>query len=69
MSDKDNAVILKEWAYIAIAKHSRKILKYEAGVLQDKDPEELHQMRVGMRRLRSAIAGFAVAIDLPKTVT
>ena len=68
MSDKDNAVILKEWAYIAIAKHSRKILKYEAGVLQDKDPEELHQMRVGMRRLRSAIAGFAVAIDLPKTV-
>ena len=68
MSDKDNAVILKEWAYIAIAKHSRKILKCEAGVLQDKDPEELHQMRVGMRRLRSAIAGFAVAIDLPKTV-
>lgn len=68
MSDKDNAVILKEWAYIAIAKHSRKILKYEAGVLQDKNPEELHQMRVGMRRLRSAISGFAVAIDLPKTV-
>ena len=68
MSDKDNAVVLKEWANIAIAKHSRKILKYEAGVLQDKDPEELHQMRVGMRRLRSAIAGFAVAIDLPKTV-
>ena len=68
MSDKDNAVVLKEWANIAIAKHSRKILKYEAGVLQDKDPEELHQMRVGMRRLRSAIAGFAVAINLPKTV-
>ncbi len=68
MTDKDNAVILKEWANIAIAKHSRKLLKYEAGVLKDKDPEDLHQMRVGMRRLRSAIAGFAVAIDLPKTV-
>lgn len=68
MSDKDNAVTLKEWANIAIAKHTRKILKYEAGVLKDKDPEDLHQMRVGMRRLRSPIAGFAVALDLPKTV-
>ena len=69
MSDKDHAVTLKEWAKIAIAKHSRKMLKYEAEVLKDKDPEDLHQMRVGMRRLRSAIAGFAIALDLPQTVT
>ncbi len=69
MSDKNNAVTLKEWANIAIAKHTRKTFKYEAGVLKDKDPEDLHQMRVGMRRLRSAISGFAVALDLPKTVT
>ncbi|HEY9767652.1 MAG TPA: CHAD domain-containing protein [Coleofasciculaceae cyanobacterium] len=69
MSDKNNAVTLKEWANIAIAKHTRKTFKYEAGVLQDQDPEDLHQMRVGMRRLRSAISGFAVALDLPKTVT
>ena len=68
MSEKKNAVTLKEWANIAIAKHTRKIFKYEADVLKDKNPEDLHQMRVGMRRLRSAIAGFAVAIDLPKTV-
>ena len=68
MSDKDNAVTLKEWANIAIAKHTRKIFKYEAGVLQDKDPEDLHQMRVGMRRLRSAIAGFAIALDLTQSV-
>lgn len=66
--DKYNAVILKEWANIAIAKHTRKMLKYEFGVLQDKDPEHLHQMRVGMRRLRSAISSFAIALDLPPSV-
>ena len=69
MNDKDNPVTLKEWAYIAIAKHTRKMLKYESKVIKDKDPENLHQMRVGMRRLRSAIAGLALAIDLPKTIT
>lgn len=68
MSSKDRAVTLEEWAYIAIAKHTRKMLKYESRVPKDKNPEDLHQMRVGMRRLRSAIAGFAVALDLPKTV-
>ncbi|MEM9274229.1 MAG: CHAD domain-containing protein [Cyanobacteria bacterium P01_F01_bin.143] len=60
---------LKEWSKIAIAKHSRKILKYEAEVLKDQDPENLHQMRVGMRRLRSAISGFAIALDLPESVS
>ncbi|MEC4803768.1 MAG: CHAD domain-containing protein [Jaaginema sp. PMC 1079.18] len=55
-----------DWAYLAINRHYHKMLKHEAGVLQDRDPEELHQMRVGMRRLRTAIAGFAPAIRLPK---
>ncbi len=55
-----------DWAYLAIAKHFRKMSKYEAGVLADKNPEKLHKMRIGMRRLRSAISGFAPAIDLPK---
>ncbi len=55
-----------DWAYLAIAKHFRKMSKHEAGVLADKDPEELHEMRIGMRRLRSAVSGFAPAIDLPK---
>ncbi|MGL5033732.1 MAG: CHAD domain-containing protein, partial [Microcystaceae cyanobacterium] len=57
-----------DWAVVAIRRHSRKILKHEAKVLLDQDPEELHQMRVGMRRLRSGIAGFELAIRLPKTV-
>ena len=55
-----------DWATIAIAKHVNKFLKHEKEVLKDKDPEELHQMRVGMRRLRSAIVGFSPALNLPK---
>lgn len=58
-----------DWAAIAIAKHARKIFKSEADVLKDKDPEDLHQMRVGMRRLRTAVVGFERAIELPNTVT
>ncbi|MEM7591317.1 MAG: CHAD domain-containing protein [Cyanobacteria bacterium P01_A01_bin.83] len=65
MSQKHQAVTLIEWANIALAKHSRKIFKYEARVVEDKDPEDLHQMRVGIRRLRSALIGFSVALDLP----
>ena len=57
------------WAYIAIAKHYHKSIKYEEKVLKDRNSEHLHQMRVGMRRLRSAIYGFAPALDLPDTVT
>lgn len=58
-----------DWAAIAIAKHARKIFKCEADVLKDKDPEDLHQMRVGMRRLRTAVVGFNRAINLPSTVS
>jgi CHAD domain-containing protein len=54
-----------EWAVVAIAKHARKVFKCEVDVLKDKDPEDLHQMRVGMRRLRTAVVGFDRAIDLP----
>ncbi|MGK7960261.1 CHAD domain-containing protein [Crocosphaera sp.] len=55
-----------DWAYIAVAKHYNKFLFHENGVLEDKDPEELHQMRVGMRRLRSTIYGFSAALNLPE---
>lgn len=57
-----------EWAIAAISRHSDKFLAHEAGVLADEDPEALHQMRVGMRRLRSAMKGFASAIVLPEGV-
>lgn len=54
------------WAYLAIKKHFHKTIKHETDVLEDKDPEALHQMRVGMRRLRTAVTGFAPALLLPK---
>ncbi len=39
----------------------------EQGVLEGRDPEYLHQMRVALRRLRSAFSVFAAV--LPKTAT
>jgi CHAD domain-containing protein len=56
-----------DWAYLAIKKHFKHTIKYETDVLKDTDPEALHQMRVGMRRLRTAIHGFAPALALPKS--
>ncbi|NES87584.1 MAG: CHAD domain-containing protein [Moorea sp. SIO2B7] len=66
ISQQNQGKTFGDWAYLAIEKHFNKIIKHEVEVLKDKDTEELHQMRVGMRRLRSAIAGFAPALDLPK---
>nr|WP_152983595.1 CHAD domain-containing protein [Lyngbya aestuarii] len=57
---------LGDWAALGIQQHLEKVLKHEPEVLADKDPEELHQMRVGMRRLRSAITGFAPVLELPE---
>ncbi|CAN5914786.1 hypothetical protein BH11PSE13_BH11PSE13_45030 [soil metagenome] len=37
----------------------------EAGVMRGTDPESVHQMRVGVRRLRSALRLFSSAIPLP----
>lgn len=55
------------WAVQAIQKHLEKVISHESEVLKDHDPEELHQMRVGMRRLRSAILGFAPVLKLPES--
>lgn len=62
------AKTLADWAYLAIAKHFNKILNHEVDVVKDKEPEDLHQMRVGMRRLRSALVGFAPALNLPEEI-
>ncbi|MEQ8958399.1 MAG: CHAD domain-containing protein [Coleofasciculus sp. C2-GNP5-27] len=57
------------WAYLAIEKHFQRTIRHETDVLQDKDPEALHQMRVGMRRLRTVVTGFAPALVLPKAAS
>lgn len=57
---------LGEYAYAILAKQYHRLVKQEKGVLQDKDPECLHQMRVATRRLRTALQVFGAAIKLPK---
>lgn len=59
---------LGDYAYRAIQKHFKKTLKWEKTVKKDEDPEALHQMRVGIRRLRSAVNSFEFVVDLPKAV-
>lgn len=50
----------------AIAKYLKQATSYEMAVLADTDPEALHQMRVGLRRLRTALQVFEAGIVLPK---
>ncbi|MDJ0797679.1 MAG: CHAD domain-containing protein [Calothrix sp. MO_167.B12] len=69
VSTEQEIRILGEYASWAIKKHLKKTLKWEEQVKQDKDPEALHQMRVGMRRLRTAISRFDAFINLPKSAS
>ncbi len=64
-SESSQKKALGDWAYLGIEKYFQKTIEYEEKVLADQDPEDLHQMRVGMRRLRSAVTGFAPALHLP----
>ncbi|MBD2566457.1 CHAD domain-containing protein [Anabaena lutea] len=60
---------LEDFAYQAIDKHFKKTVKWEKSVKKDEDPEALHQMRVGMRRLRTAVSRFGLSLNLPKSVS
>jgi CHAD domain-containing protein len=66
LDTKTTIKTLGEYAYQAIQKHFHKTLKWEKTVKKDEEPEALHQMRVGMRRLRTAVSRFDLALDLPK---
>ena len=46
----------------------RRLGKLQGEVVADRDPEPLHQLRVSLRRLRTALAQFAPALDLPDSV-
>ncbi|WP_448527179.1 CHAD domain-containing protein [Parathermosynechococcus lividus] len=60
---------LGQVAYEAFEKYYRKISKHEPGVLRDRDPEAIHQMRVGLRRLRTALEVFSQTVRFPKGVS
>lgn len=49
-----------------IGKQFNHIVKQKSQVLADKDPEPLHQMRVGLRRLRSVLHSSTDVVNLPK---
>ena len=65
----NRSIALGEYAHQIIRYNLQKIVDQEEAVLNDKDPESLHQMRVGMRRLRTAVQVFSAAIVLPKAVS
>lgn len=60
---------LGDYAYQAIQKHFNKNLKWEKTLKNDEHPEALHQMRVGIRRLRTIVSQFGFVVDLPSFVT
>ena len=57
---------LGEYAYAIVAEQYQHVVRQEEKVLADKSPEPVHQMRVGTRRLRTALQVFGRSITLPK---
>jgi CHAD domain-containing protein len=55
-----------DYAHILIGKQYHHMVQQEPGVLADNDPEYLHQMRVGSRRLSTALRVFRDLVELPK---
>lgn len=66
MATAPQTTTLGKLAHGAIAKYLKQIAAYKKPVLADNDPENLHQMRVGLRRLRTAVQVFDPGLDLPK---
>ncbi|HLO84724.1 MAG TPA: CHAD domain-containing protein [Nostocaceae cyanobacterium] len=69
LAAKTTLKTLGDCAYQAIEKHFQKTIKWEKSVKKDEDPEALHQMRVGMRRLRTAVSRFSGSLYLPKSAS
>lgn len=56
-------------AYQLIRQQYDRMIQQEPGVLADKDPECLHQMRVGSRRLCTALQVFGKMVKMPKAAS
>jgi CHAD domain-containing protein len=57
------------YALELIQRQVRRLGKLQGEVLADRDPESLHQLRVSLRRLRTALTQFGPALVLPESVT
>jgi CHAD domain-containing protein len=62
----ERSLTLGKFAHQIIEQQYQRIVKQDRKVLADKDPEHVHQMRVGIRRLRTALEVFGQAVDLPE---
>jgi CHAD domain-containing protein len=60
------SLTIGEFAHTVIDKQYQHMVTQERGVIADRDPEYLHQMRVGSRRLSTALQVFSHAVALPK---
>ncbi|MCT0198325.1 CHAD domain-containing protein [Synechococcus sp. CS-1325] len=58
-----------DYARELIHRQTRRLGKLQAEVLADRDPEALHQLRVSLRRLRTALSQFAAALVIPDAIT
>ncbi|MGB3650158.1 MAG: CHAD domain-containing protein [Rivularia sp. (in: cyanobacteria)] len=67
LATKREVKTLSNYSYGAIEKHFQKTWKWEKAVKNDKDAEALHQMRVGMRRLRTTVTRFDSIVNFPKS--
>ncbi|MCM1983986.1 CHAD domain-containing protein [Lyngbya confervoides] len=66
VSDLDLEHPVGQFAKQIIQLQFQRILQHETGVLEDRDPEQLHQMRVAFRRLRTALEIFQGVVRFPK---
>ena len=66
-----SAPLLSSGDYAAelIQRQTRRLGKLQAEVLADQDPEGLHQLRVSLRRLRTALGQFGAALVMPDAVS
>ena len=52
-----------------LCQQTKALVRWHGPVLENRDPEPLHQMRVAMRRLRTTLDQVGPALVLPKLVT
>jgi CHAD domain-containing protein len=65
-SAETRSLTLGEFTHAAIKRQYQHMVTQERGVLADLEPEYLHQMRVGSRRLSTALQVFSHTVALPK---
>jgi CHAD domain-containing protein len=61
-----SALMAGNYAHTLVGNEYYHMVQQEQGVLADSDPEYLHQMRIGSRRLITALQVFRDIVKLPK---